>query len=206
MSRSVLAVQDMNLLPMVRAAACTSVNWLSASGLFGFTSMAIMAAWEPIPAAAPTASSPARGDNRATREVTTRPIEAGDKAASTGSLPMLKTIGIVVVAALAASAGGSPPFATITATWRRTRSAANAGSRSYCLRPAILDRHVLTLDIAGSRSDPGGTRRQGARRVTGDQPLRNPITGIAGCCARAASGHAAAAPPRSVMNSRRFTA
>src|SRR6266567_8735574 len=35
--------------------------------------------------------------------------------------------------------------------------------------------------------------------------LRNPTTGIAGCCARAASGHpAAAAPPRSVMNSRRF--
>src|SRR6516225_966555 len=32
----------------------------------------------------------------------------------------------------------------------------------------------------------------------------NPITGIAGCCARAASGHAAAAPPSSVMNSRRL--
>jgi hypothetical protein len=29
------------------------------------------------------------------------------------------------------------------------------------------------------------------------------ITGIAGCCARAASGHAAA-PPSSVMKSRRF--
>jgi len=29
----------------------------------------------------------------------------------------------------------------------------------------------------------------------------NPITGIAGCCARAASGHAAT-PPSSVMNSR----
>ncbi len=28
---------------------------------------------------------------------------------------------------------------------------------------------------------------------------------IAGCCARAASGHAAAAPPSSVMNSRRFS-
>src|SRR5262249_12413043 len=27
---------------------------------------------------------------------------------------------------------------------------------------------------------------------------------MAGCCARAASGHAAAAPPRSVMNARRF--
>jgi hypothetical protein len=30
--------------------------------------------------------------------------------------------------------------------------------------------------------------------------LRNPITGIACCCARAASGHVAAAPPKSVMN------
>jgi hypothetical protein len=39
---------------------------------------------------------------------------------------------------------------------------------------------------------------------SGDAPLRNPITGIAGCCARAASGHAAA-PPSSVMNSRRLT-
>jgi len=28
--------------------------------------------------------------------------------------------------------------------------------------------------------------------------LRNPTTGTAGCCARAASGHAAAAPPSSV--------
>jgi hypothetical protein len=33
---------------------------------------------------------------------------------------------------------------------------------------------------------------------------KKPITGIAGCCARAASGHAAAAPPRSAMKSRRL--
>src|SRR6516165_9187725 len=32
---------------------------------------------------------------------------------------------------------------------------------------------------------------------------RNPITGIAACCARAGTGHIAA-PPRSVMNSRRL--
>ena len=32
-----------------------------------------------------------------------------------------------------------------------------------------------------------------------------PITGIAACCARAASGHATAAPPNSVMNSRLLT-
>jgi hypothetical protein len=34
--------------------------------------------------------------------------------------------------------------------------------------------------------------------------LTNPIIGMADCCARAASGHAAAAPPSSVMKSRRF--
>jgi hypothetical protein len=32
------------------------------------------------------------------------------------------------------------------------------------------------------------------------------LYGIVGCCACAASGHAAAAPPSSVMNARRFTA
>jgi hypothetical protein len=31
-----------------------------------------------------------------------------------------------------------------------------------------------------------------------------PTNGIAGCCARAASGHATATPPSSVMNERRF--
>src|SRR5262249_33947093 len=36
-----------------------------------------------------------------------------------------------------------------------------------------------------------------------DEPLRNPVIGIAGCCACAASGHAAA-PPSSVMNWRRL--
>jgi hypothetical protein len=30
------------------------------------------------------------------------------------------------------------------------------------------------------------------------EPLTNPTTGIAGCCARAVSGHATVAPPSSV--------
>ena len=38
----------------------------------------------------------------------------------------------------------------------------------------------------------------------GDTALRNPITGIAPCCALTARGHAAAAPPSSVTNSRRL--
>ena len=72
------------------------------------------------------------------------------------------------------------------------------------LRPAVFDRDVLTFDIAGllqALTECGHTK---ARAAAGGPPLRKPITGIAGCCARAASGHAAA-PPSSVMNSRRFT-
>lgn len=38
--------------------------------------------------------------------------------------------------------------------------------------------------------------------VDAEGKLRHPITGIAGCCARAANDNAAA-PPTSVMNSRR---
>ena len=45
----------------------------------------------------------------------------------------------------------------------------------------------------------------GCGHVVADRVLRKPITGIAACCARAASGHAAAAPLNSVMKSRRFT-
>jgi hypothetical protein len=48
----------------------------------------------------------------------------------TGSAPKLKTIGIVEVAALAAIAAGVLPGVTMTSTRRRTRSAANSGSRS----------------------------------------------------------------------------
>src|SRR5262249_54074904 len=47
-----------------------------------------------------------------------------------GSMPLLKTMGIVVVTAFAASADGPSPAKT-TATFRRTKSAASAGSRSY---------------------------------------------------------------------------
>ena len=48
----------------------------------------------------------------------------------TGSSLTRKTMGTVVVAALAAQTDAVPPAATITATRRRTNSAANPGSRS----------------------------------------------------------------------------
>jgi hypothetical protein len=50
--------------------------------------------------------------------------------AATGSSDVTNTIGILVVAALAARADGAPPDVANTVTPRRTRSAANSGSRS----------------------------------------------------------------------------
>jgi hypothetical protein len=70
------------------------------------------------------------------------------------------------------------------------------------LRPAILERHILSLDVASILQ---ACRIAATRKASGfDDPLpRNPTTGIVGCCAHAADGHAAA-PPISVMNSRRL--
>ena len=72
-------------------------------------------------------------------------------------------------------------------------------------RPPELNDNVLAFDVAEftqarpQRLDPV------AEAEAGPKP-RNPIRGtFAGCCARAATGHAAAAPPSSAMNSRRFT-
>jgi hypothetical protein len=70
------------------------------------------------------------------------------------------------------------------------------------VRPAIFDRDVLALDIACSfrPSENAATRFA----FVPDDPLsRKPITGIADCCARAASGQAMA-PPAAAINSRRF--
>jgi hypothetical protein len=71
------------------------------------------------------------------------------------------------------------------------------------LSPAEGDVCVLAFGVSGLLQ----TLRNAASDVAdspGDLLLRNPITGIAACCARAASGHAAAALPSSVMNARLF--
>ena len=44
----------------------------------------------------------------------------------------------------------------------------------------------------------------GAEMFSGDRVLMKPTTGMLGCCARTTSGQPTAAPPRSVMNSRRL--
>ena len=68
------------------------------------------------------------------------------------------------------------------------------------LGKTIFKLHILALGITAL------AQAQAEREANpiGVSLLRNPITGIEDCCARAARGHAAAAPPSNVMNSRRF--
>src|SRR5258708_32466252 len=64
---------------------------------------------------------------------------------STGSAPVLKTIGMVAVAALAASADATLPGVAITVTRLRARSAANSGSRAVSGWPACRRRQLQQL-------------------------------------------------------------
>ena len=105
---------------------------------------------------------------------------------------MKKTIGIVAVAAFGRKAAGVAE-ATITAARRRTSSAANSGNRS--LRPCAHRYSIatiLTFDITGFFQTFAERTQTLYVKLRRSLP-RNPITGIVGCCARAASGHA---PPR----------
>ncbi len=113
----------------------------------------------------------------------------------------MKTMGIVVVAALATCT--LSPAVAITATFRRTNSAASPGSRSLIVGAAEFDRNVLAFDISGF-FEALTKCAQAALQHLGGLLSRKPTTGMAGCCARAASGQAITVLPRSVMNSRRF--
>ena len=108
----------------------------------------------------------------------------------TGSPPIVKTIGMVAVAALAASAAAG---AAARDDHGHLTADQIGGQRRQSivltLRPTIFDRHVLAFDIAVSFKPWRNAATRCAQR-SGDALWRNPITGIAGCCARAASGHA----------------
>jgi putative ABC transport system substrate-binding protein len=80
------------------------------------------------------------------------------KPSATGSAPNVNTIGIVLVAALAAIVGGEG-LVQITATPRRTKSAANPGSRSYRPSPITAAVHSdaeIENVIASIGGDQGG--------------------------------------------------
>src|SRR5215472_11775322 len=89
--------------------------------------------------------------------------------------------------------------------------AANAkeAQRHHCLHPKRDEyesgRNIpQQICLAYIESGYAHVENPGETSVGPYRLLRNPITGIAPCCPRAASGHVAAALPSSVMNLRRI--
>jgi hypothetical protein len=113
-----------------------------------------------------------------------------------------------VVAALAASAADVLPGVAMTVTRRRTRSAANAGKRSFW--PSAAQRYSMATFWPSTNPNclsPSRNAASMSAKPSDDWACRYPITGIAGCCPRAASGQrlddVAAVPPSAAMNARR---
>ena len=144
------SIQDMEQQPERVAAARSFLVSDSVFGLIGF-------ARKPINLALGTIScsnSNCLAVNALTKKLTPVALPPGRFRLATrpnlmGSLPVTKTMGIVVVAALAASAESVPPVVTSTSTgWRRS-SATKAGRRSYwpCAQ-RYSSSHVLTFNKA----------------------------------------------------------
>src|SRR5262245_42517752 len=99
-----------------RLLAAPSVATMAALGTSSFSSPNCLAPKSVVVKTAPVMLPPGR-------------LRLATKPVLTGSNPVVKTMGIAAVAAL--TAGMATPFATITATGRRTNSAAIPGSRSF---------------------------------------------------------------------------
>jgi hypothetical protein len=95
----------------------------------------------------------------------------------------------------------------MTSTFSRTNSAAISAARS--VRPSAQRYSIATLRPSIQPSSRSRCTKAAIHWLVADAVLefKNPMVGsFEGCCARAASGHAVAAPPRSVINSRRLIA
>ena len=121
----------------------------------------------------------------------------------TGSSGILNTIGILVVAEIAARAAGIFPGAAITATPWRTRSSASSGNRSYW--PSAQRYSIETFWPSVNPVSPSPRRKALSRSGRSFEVVapRYPITGVVGCCARATTGHATDEPAIALIKSRR---
>ena len=103
----------------------------------------------------------------------------------TGSLSNAMTIGIVVVASLAARVAVGPPV-TMTSTLRRTNSAASSGRRSsFPLCVSILNDNVFPLhipELAQTLPECLDAGRGRPQEVAERYPMRRTFVG---CCASA---------------------
>src|SRR5438128_7482533 len=112
-------------------------------------------------------------------------LRLATRPSATGSEPVPKTIGMLEVAALAATAPAVLTGTAITATCRRTRSAANSGIRSS---PPPAQRNSIATLRPSTYPVSLKPLRNASRCLTltcAEVEPRKPITGIAGCCARA---------------------
>ena len=146
---------------MADAAACASLVSESVLRLFGLTSVANRTALGSSSSISPSRLA-ASSELSEVIPVTLPPgrLKLVTSPISTGSVPTLKTTGIDMVAALAASAVDVLPGVTITATRRPTRSAISSATR------------VLSL-YAKRNSTP--TLRPSTKPVS-PRPLRNAAT------------------------------
>jgi hypothetical protein len=194
---------------MVRAASCTFRKVVSAFvTLAGLTSTATQTALGNSSCSSPSRLATTSGP-KILKPVALPPGRArlATRPSLTGSSPTPNTIGISVVAALAASAAALLAGVAMTATRRRTKSAISAGRRSY--RPSSQWYSTITLWPSTKPVSPRPLRNAAAlpAEASADPPLTNPITGSAGwaCAGRGhAAAEAAAAPPSPAMNSRRL--
>src|SRR5947209_16214865 len=122
----------------MRAAACRSLNMVSVLGLVGLTSAAMMVAVGTNSCANSNRFGITSTYNWVT-PVTLPPgrLRLATRPICTGSLAVVKTMGIVVIAAFTACTPGL--LANQLSRQRRHSVVLPA-------RPAILNRHVLTLD------------------------------------------------------------
>src|SRR5262245_39206528 len=147
-SASLRASTMMSCCPIFCAAPCTALRSASVSGASGLTSTAIVVAvgtsWH--------SSSSRFVPNMPARKITPVTLPPGRLRLATrpsmiGSLPVTNTIGIVVVAALAASDAGRP-LPMITAVMLNQISSHSRQSIVLTLRPAVFDRYILALNEA----------------------------------------------------------
>ena len=130
-SSAPLTVTTNNSRATARAASCISSSLISVFALFGFMSKPIVAAVGTNSTNSCSCLGTSEDDKRAT-PVMFAPglLRFETRPSFTGSVPDIKTVGILAGAALAATAAGSAQVAIAATSGRRTRSAASPGSRS----------------------------------------------------------------------------
>src|SRR5262249_9881630 len=173
-SRLVLALRTWICSPMVRAAGSTSLNVVSVFvALAGLTSPATRVA----AGTSARRSSSRFAVNSPTRKLMPVRLPSGrerlaTRPSLTGSSATAKTMGIVVVAALAANATAGPPLVVIG---DQPNPSANQLGRQrrqpvhLILGPAVFDRHILALDIAGVFEAPAKSAQPVRHRVGGSR-------------------------------------